>query len=126
VISSRRIISALALSAGLLISAFAVIPATSAAAAPASAPASAHSALTVVPNMTAPPTGTVPSPPYGELSTDLAYCDQGNHWRVWGVGIMNSWYQETGIWNNRWYQEYWLVYSYFGGAMDVGYSYRWC
>jgi hypothetical protein len=125
-VSSRRIISALALSAGLLISAFAVIPASSASAAPASAVVPARSASTLVPNMTNPPTGTVPSPPYGTLSNDFAFCDNGTHWRVWGAGIMTSYYQETGIWNNRWYQEYWLVYAYFGGAEDVGYYYRWC
>jgi hypothetical protein len=64
--------------------------------------------------------------PQGTYDTSVTFCDARDHQFWSGLTYFVVYYNGSGRWQGRNYQDYDVVDCTFGGCWDIGYYYRWC
>jgi hypothetical protein len=64
--------------------------------------------------------------PQGKYDTSVTFCDVRDHQFWSGISYFTSYYNGSGRWQGRNYQDYDVVQCTFGGCWDIGFYYRWC
>jgi hypothetical protein len=118
---ARRLLTATVLLAGALMALGLTAKASFAATAPAHPAAATLAAVRL--DTTAVPLDAAPQ---GKYDTSVTFCDAKDHTWWANANYFIAYYNGSGHWQGRNYQDYDVVDCTFGGCWDIGFYYRWC